>query len=47
MPKATRLDEISYEEMLELAHAGANVLHPRSVETAKQLRSMRVEAVLN
>lgn len=22
--------------MLELAHAGANVLHPRSVETAKQ-----------
>ncbi len=36
VPKATRLYEISYEEMLELAHAGANVLHPRSVETAKQ-----------
>ena len=36
VPKATRFDEISYEEMLELAHAGANVLHPRSVETAKQ-----------
>lgn len=36
VPRATRLDEISYEEMLELAHAGANVLHPRSVETAKQ-----------
>lgn len=36
VPKATRLNEISYEEMLELAHAGANVLHPRSVETAKQ-----------
>ena len=33
---ASKLDEISYEEMLELAHAGANVLHPRSVETAKQ-----------
>jgi len=33
---ASRLDAISYEEMLELAHAGANVLHPRSVETAKQ-----------
>ncbi len=33
---ASRLNEISYEEMLELAHAGANVLHPRSVETAKQ-----------
>lgn len=36
VPKASRLDIISYEEMLELAHAGANVLHPRSVETAKQ-----------
>jgi aspartate kinase len=36
VPNASRLDEISYEEMLELAHAGANVLHPRSVETAKQ-----------
>jgi len=32
---ASKLNEISYEEMLELAHAGANVLHPRSVETAK------------
>ena len=36
VPNASRLREISYEEMLELAHAGANVLHPRSVETAKQ-----------
>ena len=36
VPNATRLKEVSYEEMLELAHAGANVLHPRSVETAKQ-----------
>ncbi len=36
VPTASRLNEISYEEMLELAHAGANVLHPRSVETAKQ-----------
>ena len=36
VPTASRLDEISYEEMLELAHAGANLLHPRSVETAKQ-----------
>ena len=33
---ASKLDIVSYEEMLELAHAGANVLHPRSVETAKQ-----------
>jgi len=36
VPNASRLETISYEEMLELAHAGANVLHPRSVETAKQ-----------
>ena len=36
VPTASRLNEISYEEMLELAHAGANVLHPRSVETEKQ-----------
>lgn len=36
VPRASKLDQISYEEMLELAHAGANVLHPRSVETAKQ-----------
>ena len=33
---ASRLESVSYDEMLELAHAGANVLHPRSVETAKQ-----------
>ena len=36
VPCATKLKEISYEEMSELAHVGANVLHPRSVETAKQ-----------
>lgn len=35
VPTASKLEGISYEEMLELAHAGANVLHPRSVETAK------------
>ncbi len=33
---ASRLDVISYMEMLELARVGANVLHPRAVETAKQ-----------
>lgn len=32
---AKKLDKISYDEMLELARVGANVLHPRSVETAK------------
>lgn len=35
VPNASKLDEISYEEMLELARVGANVMHPRSVETAK------------
>ena len=45
VPNASRLNEISYEEMLELAHAGANVLHPRSVETAKQFNvPMRVRS---
>ena len=36
VPTASRLKEISYGEMLELARVGANVLHPRAVETAKQ-----------
>ena len=36
VPNIQRADVISYEEMLELARVGANVLHPRSVETAKQ-----------
>ena len=35
VPDASRLDVISYGEMLELARVGAKVLHPRSVETAK------------
>lgn len=33
--KARKLDAISYDEMLELAHLGAAVLHPRAVEYAK------------
>ena len=33
---AVKLDEISYDEMLELASLGANVLHNRSVEMAKK-----------
>lgn len=33
--RARRLERISYDEMLELARAGAKVLHPRSVELAK------------
>lgn len=38
VPNAKKLEYISYEEMLELARVGANVLHPRSVETAKQFQ---------
>ena len=33
---ASKLSEISYDEMLELASLGAKVLHPRSVECAKE-----------
>ena len=35
-PTAKKLSEISYDEMLELASLGANVLHNRSVELAKK-----------
>ncbi|PYV43882.1 MAG: aspartate kinase [Acidobacteria bacterium] len=34
VPEARKLDYISYEEMVELAGAGAQVLHPRAVEIA-------------
>jgi aspartate kinase len=34
VPNAKKLKEISYEEMLELASLGAQVLHPRAVECA-------------
>jgi len=34
--KARRLKRISYDEMLEMARAGAKVLQPRSVEMAKK-----------
>ena len=33
---AKKLDEISFDEMLELASQGAQVLHNRSVEMAKK-----------
>ena len=36
VPGARKLDEITYDEMLELASCGANVLHNRSVEMAKK-----------
>ena len=36
VPDAVKLDELSYDEMLELASLGAKVLHSRSVEVAKK-----------
>ena len=43
--EASRLKTISYEEMLELASLGAQVLHPRSVEIAKNYNMpMRVRS---
>jgi len=36
VPNARKLNDISYDEMLELASLGANVLHNRSVEMAKK-----------
>lgn len=35
VPEARKLTEISYDEMLELAHLGAVVLHHRAVELAR------------
>jgi len=32
VPEARKLDEISYDEMLEMASYGAKVMHPRAVE---------------
>jgi aspartate kinase len=36
VPTAHLLKEISYEEMLEMARVGAQVLHPRAVELARK-----------
>jgi aspartate kinase len=38
VPRARKLERISYEEMLELASVGAKVLHARSVELAMKHR---------
>ena len=38
VPDARKLQEITYDEMLELASQGAQVLHNRSVELAKKFR---------
>ena len=45
---AKKLDDISYDEMLELASLGANVLHNRSVEMAKKYHvKLAVKSSLN
>lgn len=36
VPTARLLKEVSYEEMLEMARVGAQVLHPRAVELARK-----------
>lgn len=36
VPEAVKMQSITYIEMLELARVGAQVLHPRAVETARQ-----------
>jgi len=38
VPSARLMKQISYEEMLEMARAGAQVLHPRAVELARKHR---------
>ncbi|MDB5415243.1 MAG: aspartate kinase [Rubritepida sp.] len=44
VPRARKLDRISYEEMLELASVGAKVLQTRSVELAMKAR-VRVQVL--
>ena len=44
VPEARKLDEITYDEMLELASLGAQVLHNRSVELAKSY-NVRLEVL--
>ena len=48
VPDAKKIDEVSFDEMLELASLGANVLHNRSVEMAKKYNvNMCVRSSLN
>jgi aspartate kinase len=44
VPTARKLDEITYDEMLELASLGAQVLHNRSVEMGKRY-NMNIEVL--
>ncbi len=38
VPQATKIDEISYDVMLEMAATGASVMHSRAVEFAKKFK---------
>jgi aspartate kinase len=38
IPKAQLLDRISYDEVVEMARLGAQVIHPRAVELARQYK---------
>ncbi|MFQ5739868.1 MAG: aspartate kinase [Acidobacteriota bacterium] len=47
VPNPKRLERLSYQEMQEMAEAGAKVLHPKSVEFAKIKRTpLRVRSVM-
>lgn len=44
VPDATKVEQVSYDEMLELASLGAGVMHSRSIEFAKKYRvNLRVK----
>lgn len=51
VPNAQKLQEISYDEMLELSNLGTHIIHPRAVELAKKfqmpviIRSSLIESV--
>lgn len=51
VPNAQKLQEISYDEMLELSNLGFHIIHPRAVELAKKfqmpviIRSSLIESV--
>ena len=48
VPKARKLDKISYDEILELASMGAQVVHVRSIEFAKKYNvPIRVRSSFN
>src|SRR5690606_33414246 len=38
VPEADILPRLSYQEVAEMAHMGAKVIHPRAVEIARQAR---------